>query len=265
MTVIPLLMSSSESQLFPIKDGLSPDTADMARRLKPSGKNYVLGVRIKGTFKSAFDKAPTRNYLAQRTEAHLSQSVKPTNVILIADSDLLADKYWTERENVLGASQLYPFAGNGDLVVNALDNLSDSASLIDLRSKTEWRRPFTVLEDLAQKSDKKYREEETRLFAELAETQEHLRILSEKSPDGGAELLNREDMEQIRALQERVLELRKALRSVQSVLSRDILAMQTKIMILNILLVPVLSVFAALFIAWRRRSRRAVGFGKEGK
>lgn len=265
LTVVPLLMSSSESQLFPIKDGLSPDTADMARRLKPSGKNYVLGVRIKGTFKSAFDKAPTRNYLAQRTEAHLSQSVKPTNVILIADSDLLADKYWTERENVLGASQLYPFAGNGDLVVNALDNLSDSASLIDLRSKTEWRRPFTVLEDLAQKSDKKYREEETRLFAELAETQEHLRILSEKSPDGGAELLNREDMEQIRALQERVLELRKALRSVQSVLSRDILAMQTKIMILNILLVPVLSVFAALFIAWRRRSRRAVGFGKEGK
>lgn len=99
----------------------------------------------------------------------------------------------------------------------------------------------------------------------MAETQEHLRILSEKSPDGGAELLNREDMEQIRALQERVLELRKALRSVQSVLSRDILAMQTKIMILNILLVPVLSVFAALFIAWRRRSRRAVGFGKEGK
>ena len=262
LTVVPLLMSSSESQLFPIKDGLSPDAADMARRLKPSGRNYVLGVRIKGVFKSAFDKAPTRNYLAQRTEAHLSQSVKPTNVILIADSDLLADKYWTERE-ITG--QPYPFANNGDLTVNALDNLSDSASLIDLRSKTEWRRPFTVLEELAQKSDKKYREEETRLFAELAETQDHLRILSEKAPDGGAELLNREDMEQIRMLQKRVLELRKSLRSVQSVLSRDVLALQTKIMILNIVLVPVLSVFAALFIAWRRRSRRAVGFRKEGK
>lgn len=262
LTVVPLLMSSSESQLFPIKDGLSPDAAEMARRLKPSGKNYVLGVRIKGAFNSAFDKAPTRNYLAQRTEAHLSRSVKPTNVILIADSDLLADKYWTEQE-ITG--QPYPFANNGDLVVNALDNLSDSASLIDLRSKTEWRRPFTVLEELAQKSDKKYREEETRLFTELAETQDHLRILSEKAPDSGADLLNREDMEQIRALQERVLELRKSLRSVQSVLSRDVLALQTKIMVLNIVLVPVLSIFAALFIAWRRRSRRAAGFRKEGK
>ncbi len=264
LTVEPLIMSSKESRLFPSKDGLRPDPVEMNRNFKPSGKNYVLGVRVKGVLNSAFEKAPTRNFLAQRTEAHLSKSVKPTNIILIADSDFLADGYWTEVEDELGETKLYPFAGNGDLVVNALDNLSDSASLIDLRSKAEWNRPFTVLEDLAQKSDKQYREEESRLFTALAEAQDRLKQLTERSSRDGEDLLTREDMEQIRDLQKQVIELRKSLRSVQSVLSRDVLALQTTVMVLNIAAVPVLLIIAALFVAWRRRARRA-RFVKEEK
>ena len=238
------------------------DVADLARRLKPSGKNYALGVRIKGTPVSAFDKAPTRNFLAQRTQAHIAKAVKPTNIVLIADSDFLADRYWTDSDDLMGTKQYYPFAGNGDLVVNALDNLSDSASLIDLRSKTEWRRPFVVLEELAQKSDKQYREQENKLFVDLAETQDRLKSLTENASEAGADLLNREDMEQIRTLQERVVELRKSLRAVQSVLNRDMVAMQTSLMILNIVLVPALLLIVALFVAWRRRNRRFSGFRK---
>lgn len=262
LSVVPLLMSSQDSQVFPIKEGLRADVADLARRLKPSGKNYALGVRIKGTPDSAFDKAPTRNFLAQRTQAHIAKAVKPTNIVLIADSDFLADRYWTDSDDLMGTKQYYPFAGNGDLVVNALDNLSDSASLIDLRSKTEWRRPFVVLEELAQKSDKQYREQENKLFVDLAETQDRLKSLTENASEAGADLLNREDMEQIRTLQERVVELRKSLRAVQSVLNRDMVAMQTSLMILNIVLVPALLLIVALFVAWRRRNRRFSGFRK---
>ena len=65
-------------------------------------------------------------------------------------------------------------------------------------------------------------------------------------------------------MQKQVIELRKSLRSVQSVLSRDVLALQTTVMVLNIAAVPVLLIIAALFVAWRRRARRA-RFVKEEK
>ena len=142
LTITPLIFSSKDSELFKTIEGLSPDPTAMLRNFTPSGKNMILGMRIKGSPKSAFEKAPTRNFLKQRPEAHIPEAKNPVNIILIADSDLLADKFWTKKSTVLGVEQLYPFAGNANLIVNALDNLSGATSLIDLRSKAEWKRPF---------------------------------------------------------------------------------------------------------------------------
>ena len=57
-------------------------------------------------------------------------------------------------------------------------------------------------------------------------------------------------------LQERIITLRSALRAVQNILSRDILALQSVIILLNVVFVPALLVIIALFVAWRRRVRR---------
>ena len=259
LTVTPLLFSSKESELLKTILGLNPDPAEMLRNFSASGKNMILGLRIKGTPKSAFEKAPTRNFLKQRPEAHIPEAKNPVNIILIADSDLLADKFWTKKSTVLGVEQLYPFAGNADLIVNALDNLSGATSLIDLRSKAEWKRPFIVIEKLALRAGLKYREQEALLFSELEATQDRLKELTQKASDKNNETLSKEDKDEIQMLQERIIALRAALRSVQNVLSHDILALQSSIIAFNVILIPVLLVFIALFVAWRRRARRTQG------
>lgn len=257
LTVTPLILSSKESELLPTIQGLTPDPAAMLRNFTPGGKNMVLGLRIKGTPRSAFDKAPTRNFLKQRPEAHIEKAAAPVNIILIADSDFLADKFWTKKSNMLGVEQLYPFAGNADLIVNALDNLSGAASLIDLRSKAEWRRPFTVIENLALNAGRQYREQEAMLFGELQTAQTRLKELTRQSSGENSDILSREDKTEIQALQERIIMLRAALRSVQNVLTQDILALQSTVILLNVIFVPALLVITALFIAWRRRARRS--------
>ncbi len=257
LTVTPLIFSSKESELLQTIQGLTPDPAAMLRNFTPGGKNMILGLRIKGTPDSAFDKAPTRNFLKQRPEAHIEKAEAPVNIILIGDSDFLADKFWTTKSNMLGVEQLYPFAGNADLIVNALDNLSGAASLIDLRSKAEWRRPFTVIENLALNAGRQYREQEALLFGELQTAQLRLKELTRRSSGENSELLSREDKTEIQALQERIITLRAALRSVQNILSRDILALQSTVILLNVVFVPALLVITALFVAWRRRARRS--------
>ena len=155
----------------------------------------------------------------------------------------------------MGVEQLYPFAGNADLIINALDNLSGITSLIDLRSKAEWRRPFTLIENIALNAGRQYREQEATLFLELQEKQAKLKKLTQQSSDS-KDTLSHEDKTEIQMLQERIITLRSALRTVQNILSRDILALQSAVILLNVILVPVLLVIVALFIAWRRRVRR---------
>ena len=256
LTVLPLILSSEESERIKTSELILPDPSGMLRSFKSEGKNFVLGVRIKGVPESAFDRAPKRNFLKQRPEAHIEKALKPVNIVLIGDSDFLADRFWAHTDTVLGVDRIHPFAGNGDLVVNALDNLSGAVSLIDLRSKAEWRRPFVLLEVLARNAEQRYRARENEIMADLNRTQKELMTLTQKSSSDGDDLLSRTDMDRMQELRERLLALRSDLRAVQSVLTRDVAALQSFIVLLNVAFVPGLLAVVALFIAWRRKSRR---------
>ena len=160
------------------------------------------------------------------------------------------------EDAITGIEQIHPFAGNASLIINALDNLSGTTSLIDLRSKAEWHRPFTVIEKMALEAGQKYRKQEARLFLELQETQANLKKLTQKSSDADKDTLSHEDKAEIQALQKRIISLRSSLRAVQNVLSYDILALKSKLILLNVVFVPALLVIIALFIAWRKSVRR---------
>jgi ABC-type uncharacterized transport system involved in gliding motility auxiliary subunit len=56
-------------------------------------------------------------------------SADAANIIVVGDVDLLSDRLWVQTQRFLGQQIVTPFANNGDFVVNALDNLSGSASL----------------------------------------------------------------------------------------------------------------------------------------
>ncbi len=256
LTILPLILSSQETEMIPTDALLLPDPSGLLRSFKNSGRTRVLGLRIKGTPESAFDRAPKRNFLKQRPEAHIEKAVKPVNIVLIGDSDFLADRFWAFTDTALGVDQIHPFAGNGDLVVNALDNLSGSVSLIDLRSKAEWRRPFILLDVLAQNAERRYRAQENEIVSELNRTQKELRELTQRSSSEGDDLLSRADMDRMQELRDRLLTLRSDLRAVQSVLTRDVAALQSFIVLLNVAFVPGLLAVVALFVAWRRKSRR---------
>lgn len=259
LTVTPLIFSSDESELIKTSRLILPDPSGLLRSFKSTDRNYVLGIRIKGTPDSGFERAPVRNFSKPRTEPHLSKSVKPVNIIIIGDADFLADRFWAHTDNALGVDQIYPFAGNGDLIVNALDNLSGAVSLIDLRSKAEWRRPFLLLDALAQNAARRYRARENEIVAELNRTQDRLKELTQKaSSKGEGQLLSRDDSDELQELRARQLALRSDLRAVQGVLSRDVAALQSFMVLLNVAFVPCLLAIVALFIAWRRKSRRSI-------
>ena len=76
----------------------------------------------------------------------IAESNEPINVIVVADADLLEDRFWAQVQNFFGQRIAMPIANNGDFVINALDNLSAAttssacAAAASRRGRSSWWR-----------------------------------------------------------------------------------------------------------------------------
>ena len=73
-----------------------------------------------------------------------------------------------------------PFADNGALILNAVENLAGSDDLISLRTRASSDRPFTVVQALRQSAQVKYRETEDTLQTNLTQAQAALAQLQQR-------------------------------------------------------------------------------------
>lgn len=218
-----------------------------------------LAARVSGRSPSAFpdgppvsdDEADTDNVEAP-AENHLRESLGDIGVIVVADSDVLADRMWAQSQQVLGQRVINAFASNGDFVINALDNLSGSTALINIRSRGRYARPFTRVIDLQRAADERLRAEETNLLQRLSETEQQLTALNQNN--GGT--ISPEQNAEIERFIQVQMDTRRALRDVQFQLNAEIDRLGTTLKFINTALIPGLLVIAALALAWVRSRRR---------
>lgn len=261
-SMLPLVESSDLAGLIPAdRLAIMSDPEMLRADFSPSGKPYVLAARLGGMVPSAFPKGlPAPPGSPPNTpEGHLVAAAEPVNVVLVADTDLLADQLWVQSQDFFGQRVHTAFANNGDFVVNALDNLLGSGDLISIRSRATFQRPFSRVQDLRREADARFRSAEQRLQAELQETEIRLGELQSSRADQGAQILSPEQQAEIERFQARRLQLRKELRQVQRGLDRDIERLGSLLKVLNITVVPLFVTGAGLLLVMLRRrvQRRA--------
>ena len=192
---------------------------------------------------------------------HLSESVEDAQIIVVADADMLADRFWVVVQEFLGSRIAIPSAANGTLVINALDNLTGSGDLISVRNRGTFTRPFTRVAALRQQAERDFRAKEQELIAQLHETERRLAELEEGSQGNDAMIITDAQREElVRFRQERV-RIGKELREVRRQLRADIERLESWLKFANIGLVPILigltGLVAGLVRIRRRRSRVA--------
>ncbi|MBE9562324.1 MAG: GldG family protein, partial [Proteobacteria bacterium] len=130
----PLISSGAKSMLIDVaKLGLMSEPDSLVRDFKPEDK-FTLAARITGSVKSAFPDGKPKAEEAEESEGddkvdnstakHIAESVNPINVIVVADTDILEDKFWVRTQNMFGQRIAIPHAANATFVSNALDNLT---------------------------------------------------------------------------------------------------------------------------------------------
>ncbi|HBN8231975.1 TPA: GldG family protein [Pseudomonas aeruginosa] len=247
----PLLQSSTQSMPFDAtRFGLLRDPAELMRELRPGGQRHTLAARIQGPAKSAF---------AEGIEGHREglKEARNINVIVVADTDLLSDRMWVQVQDFFGQRVPQPWADNGALVVNALDNLSGSDALISVRSRGRFSRPFVVVDQLQREAEASFRQKEDQLKRRLADTEQQLAALQQGADPAKAVEPTPEQQATVRQYMQEKLRIRKELREVQYQLNADIDALGRRLKLANIALLPALLTVAALLgWLWRRRQAR---------
>lgn len=235
------------------------DPAGLLQDFKADKPNSVIAARITGEVETAFpDGAPLdeQDKRSPGNPDHLAKSRGAVNLIVVADTDVLADRFWVRMQRFMDMQVPNPFANNADFLINAIDNLGGNDDLISLRSRGDYARPFQVVEQIKREAEAAYRDEEQALQAKLKETETKLQELQTGSEGSAETILSPEQRQEIELFRAEQIKTRKQLRAVQHDLQKNIERLGTQLKFLNIGAIPLL---LSLFVIGAAivRARRA--------
>lgn len=259
----PLLTSSDQSGLIPVEEVKTPDPAKVLASFRPGGGPRVIAARVRGMLKSAFS-APPALADGQKRPADLppykAQTDVPANLVVVADSDILADRFWVRIADFFGQQTATPFSDNGPFVANLIGTLSGSDALIGLRSRGDTSRPFTLVQRMQSEAEAQFRQTQKALQDHLDDVEKQLRTLrGGGSSDNGRSdaVITPEQRAAIDTARQDVLETRQKLRAVQLALNHDIGRLETELRVFTIVAVPAVLTVLAIVMGIVQRRRRA--------
>ena len=285
-TFEPLIVSSSDSMLMDRSFVESvTDPTLLFDEFESEDRSFVIAARVSGLIETAFpDGQPTIAETEEESSSdeeegdeeafepdaldnvdevseeigveHISASTEPSNILVFADSDILSDRLWVQVTQFFGQRIPQPFANNGDLIINSMDNLSGGADLSSIRSRGRYSRPFTKVLTLQREADDRLRQEESELLGRVAETEASLAELSTDEDGNPIGELTTEIQTEIDRFNAELIDTRRRLREVRFQLTEDIEQLGSNLKAANTALVPML---LTLFFLGRYyfRSRRS--------
>jgi gliding motility-associatede transport system auxiliary component len=261
-TMEPLITTSPDSMTLPVAKVAQelPDVTGLLTQFKPANIRYVLAAHITGPAATAFPDGPPKDGDQPAAAGDfVQQSAEPINVVVVADTDMLDDRFWARSQDFFGRQVVEPVADNGDFVANAVDVLAGGQDLVGLRSRGSSARPFELVEEIQREADDRYAAERAALERKLQQTQAKLRAYTTGEPADAGTALAPEQAKAVEEFRADLLTTRRQLRSVQAALRRDISALKMILEFCDIALVPILVAAAAIVLGllrlrrWRRR------------
>jgi ABC-type uncharacterized transport system involved in gliding motility auxiliary subunit len=296
-TIEPLITTSSDTTKIPAEKLIGlPDVAGLLAQFKSDNKPYILAAHVTGMVDTAFPDGPpkppepAKPEAAEKPEASdppageagekkagettpaaakpaeapaadwVKTSAQPINIVVVADTDMLDDRFWMQTQDFFGQRVAVPTANNADFVANAVEVLAGGNDLVGLRSRGTSARPFEVVDRIERDAQERYSAEERALQQKLKDTQAKLADITGKDQANAPTTLSPEQTKTIEEFRADMLQTRRQLRAVQGSLRGDIGRLKAGLEFLDIALIPILVAGVAVILGLlrlKRRSRRA--------
>lgn len=250
LTFTPIITSSSDNACLVDQMNVQYGMSAMRSQLKPDNKQRVMAVRLQGTFKSAFPDGKIDSETNAVENVLLSGN---STAMIFGDADFLNDRFCVQLVNSLFGRIPQPLNNNLTLFANTVEQFAGREELIGVRSRGNFNRPFTMVDELEAKAMKQWQAEEERLQTALQETQQRLQALQQQKSGNQRLILSQEQQSEVELFRKQQADTRVQLKNVRKNLNREIETLGRTVKIINIGLIPLLVIAFGIFRGVRRK------------
>lgn len=202
----------------------------------------VLAYEVRGKLPSAFPQTPVPE--GERKEA---------TVVVFADVDFISDQV-AFQSTPIGALATND---NHKVLLNAVDYLLGSQSLMKVRAKKALRRPFTLFDEIETRADRDTLERERQLRAEIEGFEQELNQKQSELGRQNAALFQKQVQDEVDQLNEKIKDGNRELREIRKKKRASLEGEETRVRFTTLWLMPSLVMALGLGL-WLQRKRRDV-------
>lgn len=260
LTETVLLHSSKDAELADSElANMGPQS--LMNNFKATGVEYDLAVRLTGKFKTAFpdgNPADSGTNATAKAADSLKESKAETSVVLIGDSDMLADDFSLRKSQSPFGELVSSMNANLDLAQNLVEQMAGDSNLIGIRSRANTSRPFTRIKQIEAAAEARGQAKIQELQQSLQETQQRLSALQQQKQDANQRyILSPEQQTEVENFRKKQAEVSRELRQAQKDLRKEVVSMESGIEWWNILAMPFAVTLAGVTIAVVKRRKNS--------
>lgn len=267
----PILRASGKAGMVDPQRAYGFD-ADLAAEVRAEEEPIYLAVELEGEFKSAFPDGPPSMEVKQAepelpfelpgaTRRAQQQVIEPADpaqhrstgwgrVFILGDVDALGNSSGYHARKMQGGDTRVSFKNdNVSVVLNILDRLLGSEHLMDARKTVSVRRPFVVFNEIEREYERRSGEKAAEIDEEIRQAKLAIVRLQSTEGDSSLAFMSAEHEAELARAQAMIVEKQREKRELRRELKRAIDREESRIFMLNLLVVPsALCLFAIILL-----------------
>ncbi|MCP5004939.1 MAG: GldG family protein [Planctomycetes bacterium] len=262
----PLLSTTSKGNSWTISSSyelLVPNPSQLMQRFVDGNEPVVMGSIITGKFRTSFpdgiDKSagtpadkPEEAEAGKKKNTGLTEAAEECVVAIFTDVDFISDLV-AYQSSFLGKIVI---GDNSALLLNTIDDLRGSSELISIRSRGNYKRPFTVVDAIEEKAERETAEEEEKINAEIAGFQNELNSIISSAKEGEEKLIGSSILLKKKEIEMKIHKAQRELRHVKMKRRERIESLGNVFRNFNMLLTPAIILIIAIVLGVRRSAKK---------
>jgi len=227
---------------------------------EPVAMGYVITGRLKSSFPNGIEvesESPDPNDPNQTitTTEHftgLKEAEQDCVVAVFSDVDFISDNM-AYQNSFFGKVVV---GDNSTLMLNAIDDLSGSSDLVSIRSRGNFKRPFTVVDDIELQAEADTTEEVEKINLQIAGLQSELQSILSSAKEGQEEFIGSTFDQKKKQYELKIHQAQRQLRKVKMTKREKIEHLGNRLRQANMLAAPMVILVMAIVLGIRRSVRK---------
>jgi ABC-2 type transport system permease protein len=267
VSLTPLVMTSDRGGTFKVSNSyelMFLDGESLMKKFTEGTKPEIMGYLITGRLKSSFPNGievetkskdpndPNETVTKTTQVTGLKEAEKDCAVIVFSDVDFISDII-AYQTSFFGSMVI---GDNAALMMNSIDDLCGSSDLVSIRSRGNFKRPFTVVDRIEQEADADTAKEVEKINMQIAGFQSELNSILSSAKAGQEEVIGSSIVNKKKEVELKIHQAQRQLRQVKMARREKIERLGNRLREANMLAAPLVILIIAVVLGIRRSMKK---------